>query len=49
MENFKYGLNLPGIFKGKIINRENIGKSGEELVSMWNEAYPEDPVVQAEI
>lgn len=39
------GLNVPGVFTGKIINRENIGKSGDELVAMWNETYPEDPVV----
>ena len=41
---FTYGLNIPGIFSGKIINRENIGKTGEELVSLWNEANPEDQV-----
>ncbi len=38
------GLNIPGMFTGKIINRENIGKTGEELVAMWNEANPEDLV-----
>jgi len=38
-------LNVPGIFTGKVINRENIGKTREELVTKWNEAYPEDPVV----
>ena len=41
---FSYGLNVPGIFTGKIINRENIGKTGEELVAKWNEANPQDPV-----
>ena len=41
---FTYGLNIPGIFSGRILNRENIGKSGEELVAMWNEANPEDQV-----
>ena len=41
---FSYGLNIPGIFTGTIINRENIGKSGDELVAMWNETYPNDPV-----
>ena len=41
---FGYGLNLPGIFTGKVVNRENIGKSGADLVTMWNEAYPEDQV-----
>jgi len=42
---FSYGLNVPGIFSGKIINRENIGKTGEELVAKWNEANPQDLVV----
>jgi hypothetical protein len=41
---FTYGLNIPGIFSGTIINRENIGKTGEDLVAMWNEANPEDQV-----
>jgi hypothetical protein len=41
---FAYGLNLPGVFSGTIVNRENIGKTGEELVVMWNEANPEDRV-----
>jgi len=38
------GLNVPGVFNGEIVNAENIGKSGEELVAMWNEANPEDLV-----
>jgi len=42
---FGYGLNIPGVFSGTIINRENIGKTGEELVAKWNEEYPEDQVV----
>jgi hypothetical protein len=41
---FSYGLNVPGIFTGRIINRENIGKTGEELVAKWNEDNPQDPV-----
>ena len=43
-----YGLNVPGIFSGTIINRENIGKNSEELVTMWNAAFPEDQVVFSE-
>lgn len=31
-------------FRGKWINSENIGKSEEEIIALWNEAYPEDPV-----
>ena len=42
---FANGLNVPGIFTGTVINRENIGKTSEELVIKWNEAFPEDPVV----
>jgi len=44
---FGYSLNIPGIFTGTIVNRENIGKTGEELVSKWNEDHPEDPVLSA--
>ena len=43
-----YGLNIPGVFSGTILKRENIGKSSEELVLKWNEAFPEDPVQPAE-
>ena len=43
-----YGLNMPGTFSGTILNRENIGKSSEDLVMKWNEAFPEDPVQPAE-
>ena len=41
---FTYGLNIPGIFSGTILNHENIGKTGEELVALWNEANPDDQV-----
>jgi hypothetical protein len=41
---FAKGLNVPGIVTGTIINRENIGKSSEELIAMWNQAFPDDPV-----
>lgn len=39
-----YSLNVPGIFSGKIIDRENIGKSSTELVEKWNADNPNDPV-----
>jgi len=42
------GLNIPGVFTGTIINRENIGKTREELVVMWNETFPEDQVTFSE-
>jgi hypothetical protein len=41
---FSYGLNLPGMFTGKIHNSQNIGKTSDELVQMWNEANPTDLV-----
>jgi nucleoid DNA-binding protein len=44
---FANGLNAPGLFSGAILNRENIGKSSDDLVAMWNEAYPEDLVEAA--
>lgn len=41
---FGNALNSPGIFTGTILNRENIGKTGDELVHKWNENNPEDQV-----
>jgi hypothetical protein len=41
---FANNLNMPGTFSGRIINRENIGKTSDELVTLWNEQYPEDQV-----
>ncbi len=32
-------LNTPGVFQGKIANAENIGKSSDELVEMWNNKH----------
>ena len=37
-------LNTPGIFEGEIIHRENIGKKLEDLVVLWNEDHPTDPL-----
>ncbi len=31
-------------FHGEIERRENIGKSGDELVALWNAEHPDDPV-----
>jgi hypothetical protein len=39
-----YGLNIPGIFSGTIVNREFIGKTSDELVAKWNEEHSEDQV-----
>ena len=35
-------LNVPGIFSGTVRNRDNAGKSIEELTAMWNEEHPDD-------
>jgi hypothetical protein len=37
-------LNARGYFRGKILNAENIGKSADDLVALWNADHPEDPV-----
>lgn len=41
---FSYGLNIPGIFTGTLVNREHIGKTGEDLVTLWNTDNPTDLV-----
>lgn len=38
------GINLQGTFSGTILNRENIGKTSDELVAKWNEEHADDPV-----
>ena len=40
----KNQLNGKDAFKGTILRSENIGKTGDELVAMWNADHPEDPV-----
>jgi hypothetical protein len=40
------GLNAPGTFTGTIRNRENIGKTGDELVTKWNSNHPDDQVTE---
>jgi len=42
------GLNIPGVFSSTILNRENIGKTSEELVAKWNENFPDDQVAFSE-
>jgi hypothetical protein len=31
-------------FRGKWRNAENMGKTEQEIYSMWNEAHPDDPI-----
>ena len=33
-------LNVPGTFAGTIRNRENIGKTADELIALWNTNNP---------
>ncbi len=40
----KNRLNAPGEFRGHIKNHKMIGMSMEELVEIWNEEHPDDPV-----
>ena len=44
---FAYSMNKDG-FEGNVINRENIGKTSEELIVIWNEKNPDDQVVFSE-
>ena len=37
-------LNDRSKFTATILNRDNIGKSADELVAQWNAEHPEDPV-----
>ncbi len=39
-----YGINMPGAFSGTILNRENIGKTSDDLVAQWNQDHPENPI-----
>jgi len=36
--------NLNGAFRGRVANAENIGKTSDDLVAMWNEEHPDNPV-----
>jgi hypothetical protein len=37
-------LNFRDEFHAKLLNKANIGKSADDLVALWNEEHPEDPV-----
>jgi hypothetical protein len=39
-----WALNGPEAFKGKVINRRNIGLSAGDLIAQWNRHRSEDPV-----
>src|SRR5215213_5952517 len=40
-------LNAPGAFTGKVNNGANVGKTTEEIVSIWNEEHPTDIITAA--
>ena len=40
-------LNMPGAFKGEFTNPENIGKTTDEIVHLWNQAHPDDMIIFA--
>ena len=35
-------VNQERVFRGHIVNAENIGKISDELVARWNEEHPDD-------
>lgn len=37
-------LNNDGPFTGKILNRGNRGKTAGDLMELWNQIHPDDPV-----
>jgi hypothetical protein len=41
----KNRLNDNDAFQGQIENGEHIGKSGDDLVALWNADHPDDPVM----
>jgi len=41
-------LNIPGVFTGKVNNSANIGMTTGEILQLWNEEHPEDPIVQGQ-
>ena len=39
-----YELNQPSVFTGTVLNRENVGKTSEELIILWNKENPDDQI-----
>ena len=37
-------LNFTGKLHARILNKEHLGKSAGELVALWNQEHPENPV-----
>lgn len=43
-QSLRVALNTPGVYEGDIVNRQNIGKSMDDLTTLWNESHPLDPI-----
>lgn len=43
-QSLRVALNTPGVYEGDIVNRQNIGKSMDDLTTLWNESQPLDPI-----
>jgi len=41
----KNALNQKGAYIGEIMNRENIGKTTQQFIDMWNAEHPNDKIV----
>ena len=41
---FRGQLNHLHRLHAKIVNKDNLGKSADELVALWNQEHPDDPV-----
>ena len=39
-------LNVQGAFTGSVINPGNVGLSMDEMIALWDDEHPEDPVVE---
>ena len=37
-------LNAQGAFRGSVLNAEHVGKTAADLVALWNDEHPGDPV-----
>jgi nucleoid DNA-binding protein len=40
----KKAVNNLDLYEGTIVNRENIVENSDELVAIWNDLHPEDPI-----
>jgi hypothetical protein len=40
----KRALNIKGRFRGRMRNKKNIGKTADEIYSLWNREHPEEPI-----